>query len=217
MNEQQVEHDAISPEVLALREARRQAFEVRVAAEQALRDAEQAEAALIAEEECALAAAAAARRDQLAEAARVAAARERDAIERVSTIQAQLSQFTQARKDAQMAAAAVAQALAEAKSALERLIASGSEREREVETAAEQVRKIELELIAARQRAHDATQARAQADAALALTEGSSEALRSPNLAEAEAPRLAVVSDFATIAAQRAAERRAADAARTRV
>lgn len=150
MNEQQLDRAAItSPDILTLREARRRAGEARAVAEQALREAEEAEAVLVAEEERAVAAAAAAARSvQLTEAARVAAEREHDAIERVAG--------------------------------------------------------LERELTEARQRAHDATLAREQADAELAS-------------AEAHNTRPPVVTDFATIAAQRAAERRSADAARARL
>ena len=216
MNEEHVALDASTPEIDALREALRRATDARAAAERALRDAEQAEAAIAAEEQRAIAAITA-ERQRLDDVARTAAEREREALASVASVETQLEGFVHARDKAQAAADAVQQALNEAKATLERLLASAAEHEREREAATEQTRSVETELRVRRQRAADATREREEAETALAQFAQPPEPTAQPKVAESDPidpPQPAAVSDFTTIAARRAAERRAADAAR---
>ncbi len=224
--------EVLTPELIALRDARKRAFEARVAAENALRQAEEAEARLRVQEEQAAAAAAAARYEQLAEEAREAAAREAEAIERVALLEAQFHQSSTAKDEAQATAMSVAQACNEARSALEQLIASLAACEEKVTATATHARQVEAMLAASKQRAREATQARERAEAALPSSSPMRPAtlptMTLPVVASVECPAPAAESTetptveqpafFANsaLAAQRAAERRAADAERQR-
>ena len=221
--------ESSTPELSALREARRRAVDARVAAERALRDAEEAEAGLVAQEELAVASALAARREKASEAARVAASREREALECVAQIEARLKHSMQAKEHAQIAASSVAQSRIEAQRALDRLDASLAGFDEQLRAAEATERELEAELARVRDQALAATQAR---EHAVSIVSGSPALISAPSavnvpalvaapvanpIADQPPGRSAVVSDLLAIAAQRAAERRAADAARAQV
>jgi hypothetical protein len=231
------DNDLNSPELEAVRDARKRAAEARIAAENALMQAHAAEAKLIAEEERATAAAAAARHAHLIDAARVAVEREREALDQVSKIEAQLLESRRVREAIQAESNRVAQSLAEARRALESLVAAAAEHEQRSESAAAAERQLETERLAAVECAQGAAQVREHAEAALLQTPVAPQlAPPQPVAPQLVAPVLeapvasqtdAVVSapepglyqaagafDLAAARAQRAAERRAADAAR---
>jgi hypothetical protein len=214
--------DLHSPELEALREARKRAADARIAAENALMQAHAAEAKLIAEEERATAAALAARHDELVGAVRAAAEREREALEHVSKIEAQWHESRRARDEIQAESNRVAQLLDEARRALENLVATAAAQEQRSESAAATERQLETEHLAALECAQSSAQIHEQAEAAL---------LQAPFLQQTAAPvapqtaavwsapdpgtyQSADAFDLAAAKAQRVAERRAADAAR---
>jgi hypothetical protein len=216
------ENELHSPELEALRDARKRAADARIAAENALMQAHATEAKLIAEEERATATAAAARQAQLVDTARLAAESELEALEQLSQIEGQLEESRHERDEIQAESNRVAQALDEAKRAVESLVAAAAEQEQRSESAAATERQLEAERLAALQRAEDAAQLRERAEAALTQT---------PLLQQIAAPKAAHTDgvwgapepgiyqppdafDLGTARAQRAAERRAADAAR---
>jgi DNA repair exonuclease SbcCD ATPase subunit len=203
------DNDLHSPELEALRDARKRAADARIAAENALMQAHAAEAKLIAEEERATAAALAARHGQLVDAIDVAAERERLALEDLSKIEAQLHESHRARDEIQAESNRVAQSLDEAKRTLENLVAAAAEQAQRSESAAATERQLETERLAVLQCAQGSTQLRKQAEAALAL-------LQTPLPQQIAAPTdpPADAFDLAAARAQRVAERRAADAAR---
>ena len=203
--------EAYSPELDALRDALKRAAEARVAAENALMQAHAAEAKLIAEEQRATAAAAAARHAQLVQAACAAVEREREAMERVSDIEAQLLDSRRIREEIQAESNRVAQSLDEARRVLESLVAAAAEQEQRSETAAATERQLESERLAALQHAERAAQIREHAEAALQPAPVAQQiATPDPGMHQP-----AGAFDVAAARAQRAAERRAADAART--
>jgi hypothetical protein len=215
-------NDLHSPQLEALREARKRAADARIAAENALMQAHAAEAKLIAEEERATAAALAARHAQLVDAVRATAEREREALERVSKIEAQLRESRHARDEIQGESNRVAQLLDEARCALESLVAAAAAQEQRSESAAATERQLELERLAALQCAQGSAQLREQAEAALLQTPFP-EQTAAPVAPQTEAvwgaPDLGTYQsadafDLAAAKAQRVAERRAADAAR---
>jgi len=216
------ENELHSPELEALRDARKRAADARIAAENALMQAHATEAKLIAEEERATAAAAAARRAQLADAARRAAEREREAQEQISQIDVQLEESRREREEIQAESNRVAQSLDEAKRALESLVAAAAEQAQRSESAAATERHLETERRAALGRAEDAAQSWEQAEGALLHTPlprqtAASTAAQSDAVWGAPEPGMyqpADAFDLGTARAQRAAERRAADAAR---
>ena len=167
-----------SPHLAALRDARQRAAEARSAAERAFREAQAAEADLIAQEEQAIVAAAAAARERLAENARLAAIAEREAVDRFSALRAQIESVGARKASAEAAVAGVRASLAE--------------REEELRAAEINERALFSDLSIAERQVQESTHARELAEAAL----------------HADAP---AIND---IKAQRAAERRIADALR---
>jgi hypothetical protein len=211
-----------SPELEAVREARKRAADARIAAEYALTQARAAEAELIAEEERATAAALAARHAQLVDAVRDAAECEREAFERVSKIEAQLHESRHARDGLHAESNRLAQLLDEARRALESLVAAAAAQEQRSDSAAATERQLETERLAALQCAQGSAQQREQAEAALLQTPFTQQTA-APAAPQTEAVESASqlgtyqsadAFDLAAGKAQRVAERRAADAAR---
>jgi hypothetical protein len=218
----ELENELQSPELDALRDARKRAADARIAAENALIQANAAEAKIIAEEALATAAAAAARHAQLVDAARLAAEREREAQEQLSQIEVQLEESRRTRDEIQTESNRLAQALDEAKRALESLVAADADQAQRGESAAATARQLETERLAALERAEGATQLRGRAEAAVVHTPLPQQ-IAAPTAAQTGAvwgvPEPGLYQpvdafDLSTVRAQRAAERRAADAAR---
>jgi chromosome segregation ATPase len=224
------ENDFHSPELDVLREALKRAAEARIAAETALMQAHETEAKLIAEEQRARSAASAARHAHLIEAARTAVEREREAVERVSKIDAQLLESQRMRGEIQAESNRIAQSLDEARRALENLVAAAAEHELRSENAAATERQLETERTAAFECAEGAARIREAAEAALQAPVAQQTATPAPFAPLAPPQPDPVVHaqdsgmyqpagaagafDVAAARAQRAAERRAADAAR---
>ena len=175
--------EEVPPEVVAVRDARQRAAEARALAERALQQAQAAEAQLVAQMEEALAVAAAAKREKLAENARAAAALEREAVETLSALQFQISRLASMKLQAEAAVAASRASLAE--------------HEDELCAAEAKARQLQADIAVAARNVQECMRAREQAEAAL-------------NASKSEPP------PTVSIAAQRAAERRAADAARAK-
>jgi hypothetical protein len=219
------DYDLQSPELEALKEARKRAAEARIAAENALMQAHAAEAKLIAEEERATTAAIAAWHARLVDAARVAAEREREALEQVSKIEAQLHESRRARDEIQAESNRVAQSLDEASRALESLVAAAAEQEQRSESAAETGRQLETERLAALQYAQGSAHVREQAEADLFQTSIPQQSVAPPApqtdaVWGAPEPGIYKLEDVFGLAADRAhhaAQRRAADAARAAI
>jgi anti-sigma regulatory factor (Ser/Thr protein kinase) len=187
--------EEIPPEVVAAREARLRAVAARTEAERALREAEAAEAQLVAREAEVLAAAAAARRERLEEQARAATALEREALEALSALQFQIRPIASIKSQAEAAVAAIR--------------ASLEEHEEQLRAAEAKARKLQEDITAAEGNAQECARARERAAAALHA------ALQyTPFSTDAAAPTVTIEAPQAGSAAQRAAERRAADAAR---
>jgi hypothetical protein len=203
-----------SPELDALRDARKRAADARIAAENALIEAHAAEAKLIAEEERATAAAVVAKREQLSQAASAAAERERSALERVSNTAAQLQQSQRTCDEIQSESNVIAQALDEARRTLETLIASAAEQAKRLEQAAADERHFEAQHAEAQQHAREATSAREHAEAAVLFVLPAPQFETLKGTLEPDVPQTGIPS-FLVTRAQRAAERRAADAARS--
>ena len=215
------------PEVVALREARQRAVTARIDAANALREAEEAEARLLAQEEEAVFAALTARRERAAEAARLAAENERVAADRVAVLETEFQRCSQTKENVETAARSVMQSRDEAQLALDRLTASLAEFEDRLREAEANERSLELELTASRRAAEEMTRARERAEAAIPPAAGPvpiastvvapGEAAQKAGVSSAVWPISSNIGDPFAIAAQRAqraAERRAADAAR---
>lgn len=186
------------PEVLAIRDARQRAAEARSAAERLLREAQAAEAQLIAQEEEALAATAAVKRERLAENARAAIRLEREAHENLSALQLEIQHVASMKSQTEMAVHALRTSLAEHEDQL-----------RAVEA---RERKLQSDVTVAEMHAHDCTRARELGEAALngALPQApfSNGIIPNPHTTTPELP------SPESLRAKYAAERRAADAAR---
>lgn len=185
-------------DVVALRVARQRAGEARAAAERALREAQATEADLVAQEELAIAAAAEAKRERFAENARVAAASEREAFETLSALQLQIQRVGSMKAQTEAAVAAIR--------------ASLTEHEAQLRAAEASEWDLQGDVAIAERTAQDCTRARKHADAALHATEQhvpNGNGIR-PALAASKPDPPSTLS----VAAQRAAERRASDAAR---
>jgi hypothetical protein len=221
--------DLATPEVLAIREARQHAVAARLAAEKAFREAEQAEASLLAQEQEAVASALSVRRERATEAARIAAEYERAAIDRVAALEVELQRCFQTKEHVGVAARSVMQSRDEAQVALDRLSASLAEFEDRLREAESNERRVELELAASRRSAEEMTGARERAEAAIppvaapAFIDLDAAAAKVtvpapiPAVTAAVWPTTSDVGDpfaIAALRAQRVAERRAADAAR---
>ena len=190
--------DGMPPELIELREARRRAAEARAAAERTFRDAQAAEAQLVAQEEQALAAAFAAKRERFAENARAALALQREAVEILAALQLQMERIASMKPQMEAGVAAIRASLAEHEDQLRAVEASE--------------RKLRADIAIAEREAQRCTRAREQADAAVHATAqhipDDNGIAPAPAASKPEPPT--TLSD----AAQRAAERRAADAAR---
>jgi hypothetical protein len=190
-------HEELLPELVTLRDARQRAADIRLAAERALREAQAAEAQLLAQEEQAVAAAEAVKRERWTEIARSAAAAERVARETLSALhlQTQRAASTKALMEA---------AVAELRHAL-------SEREEQLLAAERDEHRLLADIAAAERRALECSHARDRAAAALqTLTLD----VREDSAPTAPAPSTSEIHSPQSLASQRMAERRAADALR---
>lgn len=190
--------DEVPPEVAALRLARLRAAEVREAAERALREAETAEAQLALQEEQAIAAVAAAKREVLTRRAQAATTLEQKAIEALAVLQSEIQHATSAKAQTEAAVAALRASLMEHEEQLREAEAS----ERKLQGDLTNVELAAQECVRARQRAEVSLQGMAQRPVV------DSDLPPAPAASKPEPPP-------PSLAAQRAAERRAADAART--
>jgi DNA repair exonuclease SbcCD ATPase subunit len=178
--------DDLAPQLSALREARQRAAEARANAERLLREAQAAEAELAAQEEEAIAAA-------LIE-------REREALDALTRLHAQIQQAAAKKAQAEAAVAAIRASLAE--------------HEEQLRNAEIHERELLSDLSIAERRAHDAARARETLQGISApppAPEPVPPAPPPPAPAPAPEPALAGAD---SVRAQRAAERRLADAMR---
>jgi hypothetical protein len=188
------------PEVVAIRDARQRAAETRSAAERLLREAQAAEAQLVVQEEEALAATAAARRERLAENARAAIKLEREARDTLSALQVQIQHVASVKSQTEVAVVALRASLAE----------------HEDQLRAVEARECQLlaDVTVAERHAHECTRARELVEAALngAIPEApvSNDNMPDPGATTHEVP------SPESLKAKYAAERRAADAARAK-
>jgi len=174
--------DELSPELGALREARQRAAEARANAERLLREAQEAEARLLAQEEEAIVAA--------------TVQREREAHESIARLQAQIEQAASKKTQAEAAVMAIRASLAE--------------HEEQLRNAEIHERALLSDLSIAERRAQEAARARE-------LVLAGAVAAPAPGAAPAEVDQsneALLPASLETIRAQRAAERRMADAAR---
>ena len=167
----------LSPQLNALREARQRAAEARANAERLLREAEAAEAELAAQEEQAIVA--------------VAVQRERDALDTLSRLQAEVQQASAKKAQVEAAVAAIRASLAE--------------HEEQLQNAEIHERALSSDLSIAERRVQDASRARE-----LALS-GISAAVPA---GDPDTDTLPAPASLEGIRSQRAAERRMADALR---
>lgn len=210
-------NEVSTPEVLALREARQRALEARRDAEKALHEAEEAEARLLVQEEQAIAAAIKLLQEQAAEAVRVAAENDRLATDYVATIEAEFLSCSQSKAEIEAATRSVMESRDEAQRVLDRLVLSLAEIHEKLSQVEEHERRLEAELVTSRQHAEKMTRAREQAEAAIPSLAGPVvlAVVPSPVLSPpASNVSAACDSTLLDARAQRAAERRAADAAR---
>lgn len=189
--------DEMPPEVVALRVARQRAAEIRAAAERALREAETAEAQLAVQEEEAIAAALA-HRERLAELARAAVEAEREAFEALSALQSEIQRIGTIKAQTEAAVVATRAAL--------------TEREEELRAVEASERKLQSDIAVAERNALECARARERADAMLHAT--AQHAPTSNGIAPASAAGNPETPSPLSVAEQRAAERRAADALR---
>lgn len=180
--------DELSPQLNALREARQRAAEARANAERLLREAQAAEAELAAQEEAAVAAA-------LVE-------REREALDALTRLQAQVQAAGSRKAQAEAAVAAIRASLAE--------------HEEQLRNAEVQERTLLGDLSIAERRAQEAARARELAHGGVPpvpTPAPSPEPAPVPDATPVPAPAPSL-SSVESVRAQRAAERRMADAMR---